>query len=119
VWVWSSIAMMEDGIFGTKVKHIFRVHSSSGDVEYRLVDVASCLCSCPNNGLMCSHRYAVITAKPKYATRFATIILVRRSLVVFRMAVKFRCVWKTDEQLAFCRHGRRSGSGCNLPLQSK
>ena len=80
VWVWSSIAMMEDGIFATDLPHIYRVHSSSGDVEYRLVDVASCLCSCPNNGLMCSHRYAVLTAMPKYALCFAMVILVRRHL---------------------------------------
>ena len=82
VWVWSSIAMMEDGIFATDLPHIYRVHSSSGDVEYRLVDVASCLCSCPNNGLMCSHRYAVLTAMPKYALCFAMVILVQRQLLV-------------------------------------
>lgn len=72
--------MMEDGIFATDLPHIYRVHSSSGDVEYRLVDVASCLCSCPNNGLLCSHRYAVLTAMPKYALCFAMVILVRRHL---------------------------------------
>jgi hypothetical protein len=68
---------MEDGIFPTDVPHLYRVHSSSGAVEYRLVDVAACLCSCPNDGWMCSHRYAVVVAMPQYSVRFGLVLMVR------------------------------------------
>jgi len=51
-----SIARMEDGIFCTALPYVFRVHSTSGAVEWRLVDMSTCLCSCPNDGPICSHR---------------------------------------------------------------
>lgn len=112
-----SIACMEDGIFATDMPHLYRVHSSSGAVEYRLVDVAACLCSCPNNGLMCSHRYAVVVAMPQYSIRFGLVLMVRL-LCPWHRLVAFapRCVTTgmfqqaprpTDEAPLQRRHARR------------
>eukprot|EP00976_Prorocentrum_cordatum_P062718 1176820-Prorocentrum_minimum.AAC.14 len=68
---------MEDGIFATDLPYMFRVHSTSGDVEWRLVDMASGLCSCPNDGDVCSHRYAVVLAQRHLAPRLAVLIQAR------------------------------------------
>ena len=68
---------MEDGIFPTELPFLFRVHSTSGDVEWRLVDMASGLCSCPNDGDCCSHRYAVALAQRHFAPRIATVVCAR------------------------------------------
>lgn len=75
-----SIASMEDGVLPTACAHLFQAHSSSGAVEWRLVDLASCMCSCPNDGLVCSHRYALALKMPLQAPRLALLIRARQML---------------------------------------
>jgi len=100
------------------VPHLYRVHSSSGAVEYRLVDVVACLCSCPNNGLMCSHRYAVVVAKPQYSIRFGLVLMVRRRRLchppVLPVPSLLGCPSRCDRRL---NQGCNAGTRCGTEAQ--
>eukprot|EP00854_Cymbomonas_tetramitiformis_P000932 gene932-1448_t len=75
---------MEDGVFHTTLPYILRVHSQSGQVELRVVDLAACLCSCPNHDDLCSHRFSALVAAPQYLPR-AALVVRARALVHSRM----------------------------------
>ncbi|KXZ52866.1 hypothetical protein GPECTOR_8g248 [Gonium pectorale] len=73
----SRLARMADGIMDGAAPHLFRVHSTSGAAEFWPVDMAACLCACPNDQAVCSHIFGVCVAYPRYRIKMATLIKAR------------------------------------------
>ncbi|GIL61013.1 hypothetical protein Vafri_15434, partial [Volvox africanus] len=71
------LASMLDGVMGTNVPHLFRVHSTSGQAEWWPVDMVSGLCACPNDSDVCSHIFGVCCLVPRYRIRTATLVKAR------------------------------------------
>lgn len=71
------LSAMIDGVLPTRAASIYRVHSASGQVEFRLVDMLAAICSCPNkSSLMCSHAYAACLAQPQHRLKVAFVLKV-------------------------------------------
>ncbi|CAG9466173.1 unnamed protein product [Pedinophyceae sp. YPF-701] len=80
-------AQQLDGVQDSGSEGVYFTHSDSGQAEFRLVDAASMTCSCPNSGLMCSHRFAVCAKHPRHRIPFALAIKLEEELRKQRMVV--------------------------------